>query len=70
MAKKLQKGSMWEQADADGDGVVTDEEIAMTERMIRLENNDKEKISLLKSEIEKLKIYIQPYLLVLKYRQV
>ena len=32
---------MWEQADADGDGVVTDEEIAMTERMIRLENNDK-----------------------------
>tara|TARA_A100001234_G_C12626724_1_gene386441 strand:- start:21 stop:272 length:252 start_codon:yes stop_codon:yes gene_type:complete len=41
MAKKLQKGSLWEQADADGDGVVTDEEIAMTERMIRLENNDK-----------------------------
>ena len=41
MAKKLEKGSIWEQADADGDGVVTDEEIAMTERMIRLENNDK-----------------------------
>ena len=41
MAKKLQKGSLWEQADTDGDGVVTDEEIAMTERMIRLENNDK-----------------------------
>ena len=25
MAKKLEKGSIWEQADADGDGVVTDE---------------------------------------------
>ena len=41
MSKKLQKGSIWEQADKDGDGVVTDDEMAMTERMIRLENNDK-----------------------------
>ena len=41
MSKKLQKGSIWEQADTDGDGVVTDDEMAMTERMIRLENNDK-----------------------------
>lgn len=41
MSKRLQKGSIWEQADTDGDGVVTDDEMAMTERMIRLENNDK-----------------------------
>ena len=36
--KKLQKGSAWEHLDADGDGVISDEEIAMEERMIQLED--------------------------------
>ena len=39
--KKLQKGSIWEKADTNGDGVVTDEELKVKERMIRLENQDK-----------------------------
>ena len=39
--KKLEKGSIWEKADADGDGVVTDQEMAMRERMGLLENRDK-----------------------------
>ena len=37
MAKKLEKGSIWEQADADVDGVVTDEEIAKT--LVAAKNN-------------------------------
>ena len=41
MAKKLQKDSKFLKHDLDGDGIVTDEEIAREERMIRLENNDK-----------------------------
>ena len=41
MSKKLQKGSRFLKHDLDGDGVVSDEEIASEERMIRLENNDK-----------------------------
>ena len=32
---------MWEKADANGDGVVTDQEMAMRERMVLLENRDK-----------------------------
>ena len=40
-AKKLQKGSKYEQFDLDGDGVVTDKELARSEHMIRLENSDK-----------------------------
>ena len=39
--KKLEKGSVWEKADADGDGIVTDQEMAMRERMVLLENRDK-----------------------------
>lgn len=39
--KKLQRGSRYAQHDLDGDGVVTDEEIAREERMIKLENADK-----------------------------
>ena len=39
--KKLEKGSIWEKADANGDGVVTDQEMAMRERMVLLENRDK-----------------------------
>jgi hypothetical protein len=41
MAKKLQNGSKLESADFDGDGIVTDEELDMQERMIMLENEDK-----------------------------
>lgn len=41
MSKQLQKDSKFLKHDLDGDGVVTDEEIAREERMIRLENNDK-----------------------------
>lgn len=41
MSKTLQKDSRYLKHDLDGDGVVTDEEIAREERMIRLENNDK-----------------------------
>jgi len=41
MAKKLEKGSKLESADMDGDGIVTDEELDMQERMIMLENEDK-----------------------------
>tara|TARA_B100000508_G_C11265570_1_gene183151 strand:+ start:158 stop:481 length:324 start_codon:yes stop_codon:yes gene_type:complete len=39
--KKLQKDSGYEHLDLDGDGVVTDEELDMDERMMRLENEDK-----------------------------
>ena len=39
--KKLQKDSKYAKFDLDGDNVVTDEEIALEERMIRLENADK-----------------------------
>ena len=38
--KKLEKGSVWEKADANGDGVVSDQEMAMRERMVLLENRD------------------------------
>ena len=39
--KKLEKGSIWEKADTNGDGVVSDSEMAIKERMILLENRDK-----------------------------
>ena len=37
-AKKLEPGSRWAHLDRDGDGTVSDEEIAMEERMIQLED--------------------------------
>ena len=39
--KQLEKGSIWEKADTNGDGVVTDREMAIKERMVLLENRDK-----------------------------
>ena len=39
--KKLEKGSVWENADSNGDGIVSDKELLLRERMIRLENQDK-----------------------------
>ena len=37
----LEKGSVWEKADTNGDGMVTDKEMAIKERMVLLENRDK-----------------------------
>ena len=39
--KKLEKGSIWEKADKNGDGVVSDKELEIRERMVLLENRDK-----------------------------
>ena len=39
--KKLEKGSQYETYDLDGDGIVTDEEFEMDEKLVRLENEDK-----------------------------
>jgi hypothetical protein len=41
VAKKLQEDSVFNQFDEDGDGVVTDEEMAKAERMLQIENDDK-----------------------------
>ena len=38
--KRLEPGSEYEKYDLDGDGIVTDEELEMEEKMIRLENED------------------------------
>lgn len=40
MAKKLQDNSQYNQYDADGDGIVSDEEIARAERLAEIENKD------------------------------
>tara|TARA_Y200000002_G_C22094946_1_gene420243 strand:+ start:121 stop:450 length:330 start_codon:yes stop_codon:yes gene_type:complete len=40
MVKKFQKDSKFEQYDLDKDGEISDEELARSEHMIRLENND------------------------------
>ena len=39
--KKLQAGSDYNKYDIDGAGIVTDEELEIDERMMRLENEDK-----------------------------
>ena len=39
--KKLEKDSQYAYLDIDGDGVVTDEELDMDEKIMRLENEDK-----------------------------
>ena len=41
MSKKLQDNSQYNQYDADGDGIVSDEEIARAERLAELENKDR-----------------------------
>jgi len=41
VAKTLQSDSIYNQFDEDGDGVVTDEEMAKAERMLQIENDDK-----------------------------
>jgi hypothetical protein len=41
MVKKLQDNSEYNQYDADGDGIVSDEEIAKAERLAELENKDR-----------------------------
>jgi len=40
-AKSLEPGSQFAQFDADGDGVVTDDEMKAMERMLKIENDDK-----------------------------
>ena len=39
--KKFEQNSAWESSDLNQDGVITDKELQLTEKMIRLENNDK-----------------------------
>jgi hypothetical protein len=39
--KQLEAGSIIEDADLDGDGIVTNEELEKHERMLRIENEDK-----------------------------
>ena len=41
MGKQLETNSVLNDADLDGDGIVTDEELSRHERMIQIENNDK-----------------------------
>jgi len=41
MAKKLEHNSILNDADLDGDGVVSNEELEKHERMLRIENEDK-----------------------------
>jgi len=38
---KLDDNSIWAEADSDGDGVITNEEIELYERKVRFENEDK-----------------------------
>jgi predicted tellurium resistance membrane protein TerC len=41
MTKQLQQDSKYNRFDSDGDGIVTDQELARSERMIQIENNDR-----------------------------
>ena len=50
--KKLEKGSQYEKYDLDGDGIVTDEEFEMDQKLIRLENEDKKEDANVKTEKE------------------
>ena len=39
--KKLQKGSMYEDADLDGDGEISDREMSLHKELVQLDNLDK-----------------------------
>jgi len=39
--KQVAAGSPWDEADTDGDGIITEDEIALYERKVRFENEDK-----------------------------
>ena len=41
MTKQLQQDSKYNAFDVDGDGIVSDDELARSERMLQIENNDK-----------------------------
>ena len=41
--KQLEPGSKYEGFDKDGDGIVTDEEFEMEQKLVMLENEDKKK---------------------------
>jgi hypothetical protein len=41
MTKQLQQDSKYNAFDANGDGIVSDSELALSERMLQIENNDK-----------------------------
>ena len=41
MSKTLEKNSTYAQFDSDGDGIVTDDELSRSERMMQIENMDK-----------------------------
>ena len=41
MTKQLQQDSKYNAFDANGDGIVSDDELALSERMLQIENNDK-----------------------------
>lgn len=41
MSKQLEKNSTYGQFDVNGDGIVTDEELGRSERMMQIENMDK-----------------------------
>ena len=41
MSKTIDANSSWAEADTDGDGNITEEEIALYERKVRFENEDK-----------------------------
>ena len=41
MSKKLEKGSVYEKLDTNGDGIVSDKEFDMKQKLVLLENEDK-----------------------------
>jgi len=41
MTKQLQQDSKYNAFDSNGDGIVSDDELALSERMLQIENNDK-----------------------------